>query len=157
MTIRKAKIEDANEISNLLIRSITDLCAADHQNDPRHVAGWTENKTPTDIVNWLDNDASLCLSLSQEQIAAVGCYTSDGMIQLLYVAPEAQGQGHSSALLQHMETEMRLAGIQTARLVSSKTAQDFYSAKGWTIEGTPVVCYTTAGQPMQKQLIPSNT
>ena len=55
------------------------------------------------------------------------------------------------------EHEMRDAGIEAARLVSSKTAQDYYLKQGWEIDGERVVCYTTDGQPMRKQLISSNT
>jgi len=34
MEIRTARHEDAAEIAVVLCRSITELCAADHQNDP---------------------------------------------------------------------------------------------------------------------------
>lgn len=155
--IRQATLEDANEISNVLIRSITELCAADHLDDPELIKGWIENKSPEHICQWLKEGAHMRLSLANEGIGAVGCYSTDGMIQLLYVAPEARGQGHSSALLQHMENEMRDKGVDAARLVSSKTAQDYYLKQGWEIDGERVVCYTTDGQPMRKQLISSNT
>lgn len=155
--IRDATLKDANDISDVLIRSITELCAADHLNDPELIKGWIENKSPDHIHQWITDGAQIRLSLTENSIGAVGCYSADGMVQLLYVAPEARGQGHSSALLKQMEREMQDAGIEAARLVSSKTAQDYYLKQGWEVDGERVVCYTTDGQPMRKQLISSNT
>lgn len=155
--IREARPADAVEISDVLIRSITQLCAADHLDDPKLIEGWVANKSPEDVLNWIKSGAQMRLSLVGDLIGGVGCYTNDGMVQLLYVSPETRGQGHSSALLKCMENEMRDTGIEAARLVSSKTAQDYYLKQGWEIDGERVVCYTTDGQPMRKQLISSNT
>lgn len=154
--IREARPADAAEISDVLIRSITQLCAADHLDDPKLIEGWVANKSPEDVLNWIKSGAQMRVSLVDDLIGAVGCYTDDGMVQLLYVSPETRGQGHSSALLERMEREMRDAGIEAACLVSSKTAQDYYLKQGWEIDGERVVCYTTDGQPMRKQLNPTN-
>lgn len=153
--IRKATTADAGEISDVLIRSIIELCAADHLGNPKLIEGWIADKSPAEVTERITSGAQMHVSLLGDRIGAVGCYNSEGLIQLLYVAPEAQGTGHSTALLQLMETEMRVAGIETARLVSSKTAQDYYLKQGWQIEGERVVCYTSDGQPMRKQLIPA--
>lgn len=155
--IREARPADAIEISDVLIRSITMLCAEDHMDDPKLIEDWVANKSPEDILSWIKSGAQMRVSLAGDLIAAVGCYTDDGMVQLLYVSPESRGRGHSSALLKHMEHEMRNAGIEAARLVSSKTAQDYYLKQGWEIDGERVVCYSTDGQPMRKQLISTNT
>lgn len=156
LVIRDATIADAEEISSLLIRSITDLCGEDHLDDPKLIEGWVANKTPDHVREWIENGAQMRVSEAGDRIGAVGCYTDDGMIQLLYVSPEARGQGHSSAILKIMEDEMRASGIQAARLVSSKTAQAYYTKQGWDIDGARVVCYTTDGQPMYKRLNPTN-
>ena len=153
--IRKATTADAGEISGVLIRSITELCTADHQDDPDLIEGWLANKSPDHIREWIEAGAQMQVSQFGDAIGAVGCFSNEGMIQLLYVAPEARGQGHSSALLSQMEQELRELGVETANLVSSKTAQDYYLKQGWQIEGERVACYTTDGQPMRKQLIPT--
>ena len=46
ITIRKAEPADVAAMSRVLIGSITDLCTADHRNDPEILAGWLRNKTP---------------------------------------------------------------------------------------------------------------
>src|SRR6266436_6755901 len=47
--IRDAKAEDARAAAQVLRRSISDLCVADHGNDPVILAQWLSNKAP-DIV-----------------------------------------------------------------------------------------------------------
>jgi len=153
--IRPARPEDAQAISDVLKRSITALCAADHLDDPDLIEGWIADKTPEEIGGRIIAGTQMFVTESAGQIGAVGEFQSKGHIDLLYVAPEAQGQGHSRALLADMENRLRDCGAQVARLVSSKTAQSFYLKRGWEIEGTPVVCYTTDGQPMRKVLVPS--
>lgn len=154
---RHATAADAAEISDVLIRSITELCASDHLNDPDLIAGWVANKSPSEILDWIKQGAQFRLRISGHSIAAVGCFSSDGKIQLLYVAPENRGQGHSSELLACMEAELANAGVLIARLVSSKTAEAYYLSRGWEIDGDRVVCYTTDGQPMRKTLSPTKT
>lgn len=46
MKIRDAVAEDAIEACEALRRSITELCVADHRNDPDLLANWLRNKTP---------------------------------------------------------------------------------------------------------------
>lgn len=155
LTIRKAILSDADRMSDVLIRSITELCVADHKNNRADIDSWIENKTPDHLREWINQGSSLYVSLADEEIGCVGCFTDDGMIRLLYVAPEARGQGHSAALLKAMETALAEAGHTSARLVSSRTAQRFYERHGWSITGIPVKCHTTDGQPMQKVLFPT--
>ncbi len=155
-TIRNATANDAEAISDVLIRSITALCAADHQDNPDLINGWIANKTPTHIREWLTGDLVLLVSEAEGRPGAVGGFLPDGTVSLLYVAPEARGQGHSGALLNAMEQRLMRQGISTARLVSTKTAQGFYESRGWSVEGSRVACYTTDGQPMCKVLEATN-
>ncbi|MGH1466156.1 MAG: GNAT family N-acetyltransferase [Cognatishimia sp.] len=152
--IRHAVEADARDISEVLIRSITHLCSADHKNATEAVTNWTAQKTPYDVVSWMHSGTLLRVSESEGRIAAIGGFLATGKILLLYVDPMFQGAGHSSALLASMEREIASMGIQQAQLVSSRTAQAFYQQKGWQPDGPEVACYSTDGQPMKKQLIP---
>ncbi len=49
MQIRVARADDAAEICVILQRSITELCAADHKNDPQILSRWIANKTPDNL------------------------------------------------------------------------------------------------------------
>ncbi|MDC0738953.1 GNAT family N-acetyltransferase [Cognatishimia sp. SS12] len=150
--IRAAAPEDAEAISRLLIASITELCSADHQNDPAHLAHWTRGKCASDVRSWMATGTELRVSEQDHALCAVGAYRRNGEILLLYVAPGAQGQGHSAALLKAMERELVALGCTEAQLVSSRTAQGFYERRGWQISGARVACYSTDGQPMTKTL-----
>ncbi len=55
MEIRKAAPADADDICTVLRRSITELCAADHRNDPQLLAPWLANKTPDVVKVWIGN------------------------------------------------------------------------------------------------------
>ena len=49
MVIREAVVGDAEEACTMVRRSITELCAADHGNDPAILARWLDNKTPENV------------------------------------------------------------------------------------------------------------
>jgi len=129
--------------------SITELCAADHQNDPAEVADWTANKTPAGVRAMLDR-AALTMFVAERggQVAAVGGIEGD-VIMLNYVAPEHRFTGVSKMLLAAMEAELKARGTSIGRLVSTATARQFYRAAGWT-ETAPGAPRT--GFPMRKTL-----
>lgn len=151
--IRPATRADIPGMCRVLVRSITELCAADHKNDPKHLASWTENKTPEGLSTWFDNPQfEMRLSLAGEKIAAVGGFSISGRIEILYVDPDARGGGHSTSLLRAMERELAQRGVTVAELTSTNTALAFYKKHGWRVVGDPVSCHTVSGHPLQKNL-----
>ncbi|SHH34436.1 GNAT family N-acetyltransferase [Cognatishimia maritima] len=153
--IRDATATDAEAISDVLVRSITELCSADHKNEPALLEGWLANKSPQHIRDMINAGAHMRVGVASGEIQSVGCYSSDGQIQLLYVAPEARGKGQSTALLESKEMELQAAGHSGISLVSSRTAESFYLARGWQLDGDRVACYSSDGQPMRKTLTPT--
>ncbi len=130
--IRPASSMDIPQISEVLIRSITELCREDHQGDADLLAEWTGNKSDEDIRRWLDGPHHLRVSLGEDgRIAAVGMFSDQGEILLLYVHPAQRAQGHSDALLDAMERAMRRNGLRHATLESTRVAHDFYRRRGW--------------------------
>jgi hypothetical protein len=53
MEIRDATVEDAAPACEVLRRSITQLCVADHANDPAILMPWLANKTPEIVASWI--------------------------------------------------------------------------------------------------------
>lgn len=154
LVVRSAQLADADAISDVLIRSITELCTADHGDRPADIADWTGNKSPDDIRAWINAGNALLVSVEGGAIGAVGQFNAEGLIQLLYVCPDMRGKGHSAALLSEMEKQISAKGLTEARLVSTKTAEGFYTKQGWHIDGARVACYRGDGQPMRKPLLP---
>ena len=69
-----------------------------------------------------------------------------------YVSPFYRFQGLSDRMLAHLESSLAVLGIITARLVSTRTAIDFYETRGWQAYGDPIPCMGVTGQPMIKDM-----
>jgi GNAT superfamily N-acetyltransferase len=132
IAIRPAIADDAEACSVVLCASIRELCKADHGGIEQNIAGWTANKTPGHIVQWLENPRfQLFVAECSDTIAGVSALTETGDILLNYVSPEHRFSGVSRAMLTHMEQTLKALGVATARLESTVTAHDFYQAAGW--------------------------
>ena len=148
--VRPAVRPDANDISRVLNASITELCVADHGNDPETLRRWLANKTPESVAGWFDNPQSQSMVAEIDgEIAAVGGYSSAREIILNYVAPWQRGKGVSSALLARMET---LLGPGAATLGSTATALAFYRNRGWLDDGPPQLWRGMTSFPLRKGL-----
>jgi len=53
MKVREAVPEDATAACLVMRRSIAELCAADHRNDPAVVQRWLSNKTSEIFRSWI--------------------------------------------------------------------------------------------------------
>jgi hypothetical protein len=150
ITIRPATLDDAPTMSAVLIDSITQLCVADHKNDPEALASWLANKTPESVSGWFASPTSTLLVAERHgEIAAVGSYSTERRILLNYVSPRHRLAGVSKAMLAAMEERL---GPGEARLDSSATAREFYLAAGWEENGPPEPYRYIPGYPMRKVL-----
>ena len=53
--------ENSIELCNLLIESITKICAADYNNDPQIMKDWLANKTSENISQWINSTKNISL------------------------------------------------------------------------------------------------
>ena len=148
--VRTARLADVPAMSAVLIASITQLCAADHHNDAKALAGWLANKTPEGVAGWFDNpESTLVVAEHEREIAAVGGFNRAREITLNYVAPNHRFAGVSTALLDAMELGL---GPGEATLNSTETARRFYQSRGWTESGAGENFAGTSAFPMHKLL-----
>ena len=100
LLIRDARPADAAAAADLLCRSITLLCTADHADDPVLLARWLANRTPETLARWIAAPGG-CLLLAEADggLLGVGGVTDDGTVTLNCVAPEARFRGVSRAML----------------------------------------------------------
>ena len=148
--VRNARLADVPAMSAVLIASITELCIADHHNDPKTLAGWLANKTPEGVASWFDNpEATIVVAERNGEIAAVGGSNASREITLNYVSPTQRFAGVSTALLEAMELGL---GPGDATLNSTETARRFYRSRGWTVVGDPQKHRGIDGYPMRKSL-----
>jgi GNAT superfamily N-acetyltransferase len=138
MHIREAEPEDAVAACQVLRRSITELCVADHHNDPGILNSWLSNKTPEIFASWASNPGnSLFVAVEDRDILAVGCVTDAGEITLNYVSPDWRFRGVSRAMLRALEHRAAERGNARCTLLSSETARRFYHANGYADDGPP--------------------
>jgi GNAT superfamily N-acetyltransferase len=151
ISIRDAVVDDAVAAADVRVRSITELCAPDHHNDPAILARWLSNKSPEIFKSWIvQPDNSVLVAVENDAIIAVGSVTDRGEITLNYVLPAARFRGVSRALLVALEQRARDKGNTRCTLRSTETARRFYRSAGYIEEGPAVA---RLGTPMSKHLI----
>jgi len=152
--IRPATRADAEAACRVVRASITELCIADHGNDPEILHRLLVNKTPENLAAWsADPGASLLLAVEDDAVLAVGSVRDTGEITLNYVSPQARFRGASSLLLQALEARAAERGVTTCTLLSTETARRFYLARGYVDTGAPEHKFgTSASYPMAKDI-----
>jgi GNAT superfamily N-acetyltransferase len=157
MKIRDAVPADAAAASEVLRRSITELCVADHHNEPEILDRWLANKTPEIVASWIgQGGSSVFVAVEAGVILAVGSVTDSGEITLNYVSPDARFRGVSRALLGALETRAVERGSSRCTLLSTETARRFYHDAGYTEDGPPQGKFgTSSSYPMSKWMIGS--
>ena len=155
MEIRPATTSDADAASEVLRRSITHLCVADHGHDPTILARWLANKTPAQFRDWIASDRQCVLvAVEDGTVLGVGSVTTDGRIGLNYVAPEARFRGASKAMLVALEEHARHFGATHCVLESTATARRFYLSAGYADSAAPIRMFGAASYLMIKRLAP---
>src|SRR5262245_80499 len=119
MEIRDATPEDADAACRVLRQSISQLCVADHRNDPAILNAWLANKKPEIVASWAAQEGnSLLLAVESDAVLAVGSVTDAGQITLNYVAPHARFRGVIRALLSALEARAIERGNMRCTLTS---------------------------------------
>ena len=154
MEIRDAVPEDAPSACEVMRRSISELCSADHHDDPVILGRWLANKTPEIVASWITKpDNSVLIAVECDIILAVGSVTDADEITLNYVSSDARFRGVSRALLVALETKAQERGNQRCTLLSTETARRFYRSAGYVEDGPPQGKFgTTSSYPMSREL-----
>lgn len=151
--VRDAVPEDAAAACVVMRRSIAELCAADHRNDPAILGSWLSNKTPEIFKSWIGPKTSLLVAVENNRILGVAAVTDAGEITLNYVSPDARFRGVSAALLDALEDRVRKQGKDRCTLKSTETARHFYLTRGYSESGPAGGNFgTTSSYPMSKRI-----
>jgi GNAT superfamily N-acetyltransferase len=154
MQIRPAKTEDAAEACEVLRHSITELCRADHDDDPSVLEKWLSNKTADNVRSWIaDPNTYVAIATEAATVIGVGAVTSSGEIILNYVSPAARFKGVSRAILKWLEAKALSFGNSRCVVTSTETARRFYLSAGYVQQGSPTLSFAgTTSYRMVKQL-----
>ena len=154
IAIRQAVASDAQLACDIVRRSITELCVADHRNDQNTLDAWLENKTVAMFERLINAESKSCVvALRNGQVCGFGHMNHSGEVGLLYVAPEARFLGASTLMLAWLEEQAARLRLPCVFLNSSLTAKRFYEARGYVQTADPRPGFgITSGWPMVKQL-----
>ena len=152
--IRRAMESDAVAACDVVRRSISELCVADHCNNEATLTAWLENKSVDTFLRLIRAESKSCVvAILDDNICGFGHIDHSGAIGLLYVAPDARFLGASTAMLGWLEDEAFRLGVKAVTLNSSLTAREFYMARGYALAGEPIAGFgITQAWPMSKQL-----
>lgn len=133
MTVRRSVAADAEAVAQVLRRSITELCRADHHDDQDDLERWLANKTPAAVAGWIEQPDAFCATAEAVDgaIAGFGMLLRPGVLSLLYVSPDHIGTGHGRDLLQALEQQAGEWGLKQISLQSTAAAVGFYQACGY--------------------------
>jgi GNAT superfamily N-acetyltransferase len=141
-SVRPANASDAPAAVALLRASITELCVADHQNDPATLARWLRNKTTEHFLEWRANPEGLIVVAEDALgLSGVGSITRAGNLNLCYVRPGQQRVGVGRAMIAVLEAQAQRWGVSEIRLFSSLGARAFYEGQGYASSGDPTPAF----------------
>jgi len=138
ITTRLATAADTHQALDVVRKSITESCAADHQHDPPTLERWLRNKTPEHFHAWCnDGDSRIVVAELERTIVGVAALHRSGEIRLFYVRPGCVRLGVGRALLLAIEIHARDWNIAILKLDSSLNARPFYERFGFEAAGEP--------------------
>ena len=102
----------------------------------------------------------LMVTDDQSQVVAVGRLhfnsPAEAQVRFMAVAPEAQGRGFASAILQEFERLAWVAGARVIVLNARENVQRFYEKHGFVVIGPgPTMFDTVRHVQMRKELTPT--
>ena len=127
--IVEANPDMCEEISHLLVRSISESCFEDHQNDPNRLEPWLKNKTPENVKSWLEVNRTYCAISQSGAIVGVLQINTENRILLNYVDPSYSNKGIGTKLLRKLESD--IGEGEKVVVESTETAKPFYIKSGF--------------------------
>lgn len=127
MTIRKAVVEDLDDILNLFVESIEATCSTDYTS--AQITAWTASAQ--DRKKWLNRVKNQYFLVAEINHKLVGFASleNNNYIDLMYVHSELQGKGIAKALLTRLVDNIETGSITTN---ASITARPFFEKNGFT-------------------------
>jgi len=130
MQIRKASKADKENIANLHIASIRQLCR--NQYSREQLIAWTSVLTPSIYDHALKEKVVLVAYDSQQDLLGLGILDIENSeISAIYINPDAAGKGIGTKLLNELEMTARNNKIFRITVHSTLNAKSFYMNHGY--------------------------
>ncbi|WP_256079446.1 GNAT family N-acetyltransferase [Massilia sp. YIM B04103] len=136
LEIRIAASADAPAACQVLRRSITECCIADHNNDPAILDAWLGNKNTQTVASWFESPTNFSLvAVENGAVVGVALLTAAGKLALCYLLPEARHKGAGKALLARIEAQAASWGVKALQLHSTASGEEFFARQGYIRSG----------------------
>ena len=131
MRTRRAKIEDARDISKIQCDTIKYMDSKDYNS--KQIKAWLKINRTDEVKNKIKNKKKdLFVITNKNKIVGVGSLNINKKeLGSLYVNYKIHRKGIGSKLLNYVEKYAKKKGIKNLRLFSTITAFDFYKNKGY--------------------------
>ncbi len=129
--IRPYRLEDADAISEVYLRSVEQIGPKDYT--PEQVKVWASLRPSAERMHERASDGRTTLVAAAPDGAVLGFIDleSDGHIDLLYCAPEAAGKGVAGKLYEAVEALARARGMKRLYSEASEAARRFFLKRGF--------------------------
>ena len=131
LRVRPGTKADVLVLSALYEASVRGLGARDYSAE--QIAAWASLTPSPDVLARRLGDGRMRLVAELEAVAGFIDVQSDGHIDLLYVAPEAAGQGVARLLLETAEALAAARGAVRLYAEASETARPVFERLGFTV------------------------
>lgn len=133
--IRKALINDADEVSSLIIKSVDFFHAKNYTDE--ELAIWRRGYSPNDLkIQILKRDSFV---LVVKDIIAGFIQFDPPEIKGFYIKPKFIGKGFGNRLLHHTQEILKTNGYKHIELTSNKWTIGFYKKNGFKLIGKEIV------------------
>lgn len=131
MNIRKGTIDDKNELQQLFVNTIKEICKNDY--NQHQIEVWTSGIENSDRWQAIFKNQKVFVSIQNDQITGFSTLENGNYVDLFYVHKDFQKQGIAKALYDVIESE---AINQNQKVISadvSITAKDFFLKMGFDV------------------------
>jgi putative acetyltransferase len=129
LEIRLARENDIAEIAALHEASIRRVCSPSYS--AVQIDEWVHHQNEERYRQSLRERVFL-VAVDRGHLVGFGAVNpSAGLLNMLYVAPEATGRGVGTELLRALEDAARANGVTSLRLESTLNGAGFYESRGW--------------------------
>lgn len=131
MIIRKTKIEDAKEISELVINTIKDVNSKDI--NEQQFKGWLKSNTLEKMKEKLAQKSRnrFVIIDNDEIVGYLAMFLEDSSLASLYIKHDVISKGYGKKLLQFAEEFAENNNIDELKVDSSRFAFNFYKSQGY--------------------------
>ena len=153
--LRVAGQDDAEQMSEVWLRSIREVCGPDYGNDQDLLDKWCATKTVEQVRALLTDRDTVWLIATEAsgRVVGLGGLHRKGDILACYVLPDVLNRGVGKTLLLVLEREALGLGMKELKLGSTATAISFYKRNGYCPDGEPFLFLDLIkAYPMKKTL-----